>query len=229
VTTGDTLRVLAYGLIAAASPLALAATLVVLRSARARLNGFLFAATFLVGEAIVVVLVVTLGSIAAPGTGGSATVAAGFELALGLLLLAAGIRAWRSDPAQRKADKRGEGRTKAMLARLGQMTPATTCGAGTLLGIGGPKRLTVSIVAASTIAATDSPTRLKFGEAVLYIAVGGLLVWGPVAVYMVAGSRSRAWLSQVEDWLMARQRTIAIILLFVFGVLLSSDGLSKLI
>src|SRR5215831_10175015 len=91
----DLLSVFAYGLIAAASPLALAATLAVLNTRRPRLNGIVFALAFLLGQTLVVGVVITIGSIAAPGRGGSSTAASSLELVLGALLLLAGLRALR--------------------------------------------------------------------------------------------------------------------------------------
>jgi hypothetical protein len=223
------LRVLAYGLIAAASPLALAATIAVLKTHQARLNGFIFATTFLLGESIVLVVVITLGSAAAPGKGGSSTVAASFELLLGALLLLAARRTSRRPAGESSpTDGRTGGRTQAVFERLAKITPKTALGAGLLLGIGGPKRLTIGIVAATTIAAADLTTGEEVAQAALYVAVAGILVWGPVAVFIVMGDRSRAWLSEAEKWLMARQRTVAIALLLAFGALLMSDALLRL-
>ena len=154
---GETIaRATLYGLIAAASPMAFAATVVVLRSRRARLNGLFFAAAFLLAGLGVVLAVVAIGSAAAPRPGGSGTAAAVLELAFGVLLVAAGQRVRRGSAA---ASTDGPGRTQALLDRLAQITPKTALPAGALLGIGGPKRLTIGIVAATTIAAADLTKR----------------------------------------------------------------------
>ena len=228
--TENLLRVVAYGLIAAASPVALAATLVVLKTRQPRLNGFLFASAFLLGEAIVVVLVITIGSIAVPGEGGSSTAAATFELVLGLLLLVAGVRARRRPATELAPAEEGtRGRTQAVLDRLAGITAKTALGAGVLLGIGGPKRLTVSLVTGTTIAAGGLTARQQTAEVVLYVLLGGLLVWVPVALFIVAGTRSRALLTDAERWLTTHERTIATVLLFLFGALLVVDALVNLV
>src|SRR4029450_9923067 len=74
-------RTVLYGLIAAASPLAFAATVVVLRSHRARLNGAIYASAFVLAGLGVVLVVLVLGSASAPGPGGSGPTAAALELA----------------------------------------------------------------------------------------------------------------------------------------------------
>jgi hypothetical protein len=230
VTTDDLLTVVAYGLIAAASPLALAATLAVLGTRAPRLNGVVFAIAFLLGGALVVGFVIAIGSIAAPGRGGSSTAASSLELVLGLLLLAAGLRA-RRRPATELApsEARTRSRASALLERLGRINAKTALGAGVLLGIGGPKRLTVSIVTATAIAAAGLTARGEAAQTAVYVLLGGVLVWIPVALFVVAGRRSRAWFSASEEWLTTHERAIVTVLLFLFGVLLIVDALSKLV
>jgi hypothetical protein len=150
-----------YGLIAAASPLAFAATVVVLRSNRARLNGTIFGGAFVLGGLALVLVALTAGSAAAPGPGGSQSAAAALELAFGALLLAAG---WRVRSAPVRSDRERGGRTRAMLERLSRLTPAGAFSAGTLLGIGGPKRLTIGVIAGTTISAADLTTPPKSGH-----------------------------------------------------------------
>ena len=219
-------RVALYGLIAAASPLAFAATVVVLRSRRARLNGVIFAAAFVLAGLVVVLAVLAVGSAAAPGPGGSKTVAAALELALGVLLVAAGLRIRRGG-APAKAE--GPGRTQAVLDRLAGISPKTAVPAGALLGIGGPKRLTIGIVAATTISAGALSTRDSVFSAVLYVLIASVLVWAPVTFYVLAGQRTRAWLTEAEDWLLENQRLFGVVSLLVFGALLVADALTRLL
>jgi hypothetical protein len=89
--------------------------------------------------------------------------------------------------------------------------------------------LTIGVVAASTIAAADLTTQQNLGAAALYVSVASVLVWGPVAVYLVAGRRSRAWLAQAEAWLTARSRLLAVVSLLAFGALLVVDALVELL
>ena len=219
-------RVLLYGLIAAASPLTFAATVVVLRSHRARLNGAIFAAAFVLAGLGVVLAVLAIGSAAASGPGGSGTTAEVLEFVLGVLLLAAGARIRRSSPPP---TSEGRGRTQAVLDRLARITPRAAFPAGALLGIGGPKRLTVGIVAATTISGADLSTGRSVVLAVVYVLIAALLVWAPVALYLVAGRRARAWLGEAETWLLENQRLFAAVSLLVFGAILALDGLVRLL
>jgi hypothetical protein len=172
-----------------------------------------------------VLAIVAIGSVTAPGSGGSSTAAAALELALGVLLLAAGLRIRRGSAS---LDAAGPGRTQAVLDRLALITPKTAFPAGALLGIGGPKRLTIAIVAATTISGADVSNRQSVVAAVLYVAVAGVLVWAPVAFFVVAGDRTRVWLTAAEAWLLDNQRLFAAVSLFVFGAVLVVDGIARL-
>ncbi len=219
------LQVLFYALVAAASPLALTSTLVVLRSRRGRLNGFIFAAAFLLGGGVVWLILLSLGAVTSLNEGDRHG-AAIFELALGLLLLAAAWQVRRGFASQRGP---GAGRTRALLTRLEQLTPTAALPVGALLGIGGPKRLTIAIVAATTVSVAELSTGEEIGLAALYVLVAGLLVWVPVAIYLVAGQRAAGWLGQAQEWLRSNQRAIATYSLLVLGSVLVAEALVELL
>ncbi len=219
------LQVLFYALVAAASPLALTSTLVVLRSRRGRLNGFIFAAAFLFGGGFVWLILLSLGAVTSLNEGDRHATAI-FELALGLLLLAAAWRVRRGFAPKRGA---GAGRTRALLARLEQLTPAAAFPVGALLGIGGPKRLTIAIVAATTVSVAGLSTGEEIGLAVLYVLVAGVLVWVPVAMYLVAGQRAAGWLGDAQEGLRSNQRAITIYSLVVLGSVLVAEALVELL
>jgi 4-amino-4-deoxy-L-arabinose transferase-like glycosyltransferase len=142
-------RVFLYALLAGLSPLALLATLAALGSGRGRVNGTVFALAFLLAQAIVLVIAFFLGSAAAPDDGDAQGRAfASLELALGLLLLVFALRGL----AGRASSEPERSRTKAVLTRLRGLRPATAFSIGALLGIGGIKRLTVTLVTGATIA-----------------------------------------------------------------------------
>jgi hypothetical protein len=208
-------------LLAAASPLALTLTIAVLKTRLARLNGVIFAVGFLLGETIGWILALALGAAANVGDGDD-VVAGVLELALGALLLAA---AWRVHRGAVPQPRGGTGRTRALLARFEHLTPVTAAVMGTLFGLGIPKRLTITLVAAATLTAADLSRPEEVSLVVLYIAVAGVLVWAPVAVYVVAGHHASAMLDAGQRWLTANQQPVATATLLVFGGILATDGL----
>ena len=123
----------------------------------------------------------------------------------------------------------GHSRTKALLDRLRGLQPGTAFTAGTLLGIGGVKRLTITLVAGATVGVAGLGPAEDLAAAIVYIAVGGLLVWLPVSVYVIAGARAEDWIAAAEVWLTGHQRRLMFFSTVVFGLLLTSDAVVRLL
>lgn len=217
------LRILLLGLIAAASPLAFASTFAVIQSGRGKLNSIVFAGAFLLGEALVVVVVLVIGTISV-SRGNRNSVAALFELALGLLLLGA---AWRIRHRVLPQKHEASGRTQALLARLHRLSPAYAFAAGGMLGIGGPKRLTIGIVVASTVAAAGLRTDGEIAIVWVYLLVAALLVWLPVAATLIAEHQSELWMERAHTWFTAHERVATTVTLLVFGAFFAAEGLVR--
>ena len=77
-----------------------------------------------------------------------------------------------------------------MLARLHGLRPGTAFSVGVLLGVGGVKRLTITLVAGATVGIADLLVVEDVLLGVVYVLVAGVLVWLPVGVYLVAGERA---------------------------------------
>ena len=222
-----TLRIVLYGLVAGASPLALLSTLAVLGSRRGRANGSVFGAGFLLGQSAALLIAHFVGSaITAGREGGYATVAGTVEVALGVLLLAF---AWRARGPSKAPERAGESRTAALLARLGRLRPVTAFSVGALLGVGGVKRLTITVLAGTTIAAAGLLPVEEAGLSLLFVLMASLLVWLPIAVYLIVGRRADDWMASAETWLAANERRVTFLLTFVFGLLMVGDGLIRLL
>jgi hypothetical protein len=221
-----TLRIVLYALLAGLSPLALLSTLAVLGSGRGRANGIVFAIAFLVTQSIVLLLVVLLGSAATPGDRSHDTVASALELTLGLGLLGLG---WRGRRAAPKPETARRSRIEGLLGRLDRMNPTATFSVGALLGIGGIKRLTITLFAGTTIALAALLPVEEFGLGSLYVGIAGLLVWAPVAVYLVAGDRADGLAKRARSWLATNEQAATSVSMIVFGALLAGDAVARLV
>jgi hypothetical protein len=223
----ETARILLYALVAGLSPLALLSILAVLGSGRGRANGSAFALAFLLTQSVVLLIAILVGSAATPNREQHhETLAAALELALGVALLALAWRARRPRVSQQPS---GESRTKALLARLRGLRPATAFSVGALLGVGGVKRLTITLFAGATIAVAALTRAEEVALGVLYVLIASVLVWLPVAVYLVAGKRADELTESTEAWLMENQQRATLLSTLVFGLLLSGDALVRLL
>jgi Sap, sulfolipid-1-addressing protein len=220
------LQVLLYALVAAASPVALGTTLLVLRSDHGRLGGLAFATGFVAGQLGVIALAYALGAAALPvGDHPHETARGLFELALGVALVLAGAYVSRQPPRPPNPYSR----SKAVLARLQRMGLVSILFAGLALGFGGPKRLSISVLAAGTISAADLGDDATIALALAYVVIATVLVWLPVVLAIIFGARAERWMTSVESWLSANRRAITVYPVTILGVLITLDALVALL
>jgi 2-methylaconitate cis-trans-isomerase PrpF len=224
---GDiTLRTLGYAILAAASPVTVLATLVVLTSGRGRLNGVAFLASFLLGQSVVCVVGLFVSATAVEKLEGHADTGVSiFKLVLGVVLLVAAGMGHRRTGTREPA---ASARTEALLARLERIRPATAFSAGLALGIGF-KRLIITLVAMTTIAAADLSSADEASLVVLYVAVASLSVWPAVALYLVVGEHARTTIDAAKRWLTANSTRVTYYITLVIGAYFCADGLAGLV
>jgi cytochrome c biogenesis protein CcdA len=218
-------RILLFALVAGASPLAIVSTLAALSSRQGRTNGLALALGFLLGQSAALLAAFFIGSAAQAGLDADDRAAAVLELVIGLALIAV---AWPQRRRSRAEPDEGGSRTKALLARLKGIRPGTAFTLGGLLGVG-VKRLSITLVAGATLGVADLVPAEELVLGLLYVAVAGVLVWLPVAGYLVAGARADDWMTSAEDWLTANERRLTFYSTLVFGVLLTGDALVRLL
>lgn len=219
----ETTQIVLYALVAGFSPLALLATLAVLGSGRGRLNGTCFAVGFLLTQSTVLLIAVLLGAAATPDRDrGHETLSAALGLAAGVALIALAARSRSSGEPEEAI---GRSRVEALLTRLHGLHPATAFSVGALLGVGGVKRLTITLLAGASIALTGLNPAEKLALGIVYVVIASLLVTVPVAVYLVAGSRANPWTANAEAWLIRNDQRFTIVSTLVFGVILIGHSL----
>ena len=190
-------HVLFYAFAAAASPLVLTATFVVIRSERPRTNGIAFLSGFLLGTTIACGLGLVLGQAAVDRLDSHETVEGVLTLLLGVALLAVGLQARHAPP--RPAPKGS--RASAILAGLGNVRPAAAFSMAGLLGFGGPKRLVLTFLAMASVSEASLGDAEDLTLVVVYIVVATVLVSVPVGIVIIAGERAAEILARGESWL----------------------------
>ena len=142
-----TIQLLLYALLAGFSALAFAATIAVMQAGRLKTLGF--GTGFVIGQLFTCSLFVIVGVVV---TGASkrphSALLATLELLVALILIAVALRLRRAPVVETEGSSE---RTQAVIERLGRMRFLTTSIAGLLLGIGGPKRLLLTALAATAI------------------------------------------------------------------------------
>ncbi len=221
----NVLQVLLYGLLAAASPGTVVATLAVLGTKRARVNGSVFAVGFVLGQALALFFVIAIGSVTTPG-GGDSTASGALEIVVGLLLLVTAERARHHSDTPRA--ETGKSRTQLALDRLERVTPRTAFSVGVTLGIG-LKRLVITVFAASTIALANLARAQELALGAFYVLLASVLVWAPITVYLVAGSRADELVAKSKELLAVKQHQVTFYTSLLFGVFFLVGGLIQIV
>jgi len=223
MSSSPALQLVPYALVATMSPLGFAATLAVMGSGR--LKALAFASAFIGGQLIACSVLVLIGAAAVPGhESRHPTLQACLEIGfgLGLLWLAVAVRRHRG-PVDRS-----NARSRAALERLGNLQVTTALAAGALLGVGGPKRLVLSALAATSIAAWGATDAQEWALVAWYTALATLLVWAPVIGFEVFGQHAVATLGAGQRWMSEHQRQVVFYPLVILALLLVGDGLVSL-
>src|SRR3954447_2136526 len=216
-------RVFLYALVAATSPLALTSTLFVLRTGRPRINGVLYAGAFLVTQTFVLLLALALGAASVTHGDHHPGLEYGLNFFLGGLLVVAAFYL-RAHP-RAHATKAGPNKATAVLGRIKHLSPGQALGVGAALGIGGPKRITVTLLVAAAIAASGLGFVSSATIAIEYIVIGTVLVWLPVALYVIAGKRAEDWIAAAQTWASVHEKALTFYPALIVGLVLIVDGL----
>jgi hypothetical protein len=101
--------------------------------------------------------------------------------------------------------------------------------AGFLLGIGGPKRLLLTALAATAITTAGVNDAEEAVLVVWYCALATVLVWGPVIVYVLLGDRAVGIMTRAQQRLAQRQPGVKFYALLVLAGMLILDAVSLLL
>jgi len=219
------IQVLLYGLLAGFSPLAFAATLAVMSAGRLKAVGF--GTGFVVAQALSCSLFVVIG-VAATGSSRKhhPGLQATLEIVLALALIALAGRVRRRPPTAKESSN---ARTQGLLQRLTRLRFLTTTVSGFLLGIGGPKRLVLTSLAATTIVTAGVGDAGEAFLVAVYVGVAAALVWAPVILFLLVGKRVIALMESAEDGLARGQPQVTVYSLLVLAALLVIDALGLLV
>jgi hypothetical protein len=217
-------HVLFYAVIAAASPLVLTATFVVIRSDSPRTNGIAFLSGFLLGTALACLVGLVVGETVVNRLDSHEAVENGLTFLLGVALLLVGLQQRKAPP---RAAAEGGSRGSAILAGLSRVRPAAAFSMAGLLGFGGPKRLVLTLLAMAAVSGASLGHAEDLTLVVLYIAVATVLVSMPVGIVIVAVERAAVILERGQSWLTTHAAQLRVWLALGLGAALIADALVR--
>ncbi|MCJ7673514.1 MAG: GAP family protein [Acidimicrobiia bacterium] len=217
-------EILPYALGIAISPIPIIGVILILFSARARVNGPAFLLGWILGLALVCLIVTAFANALDVGTDSSASDGAStFKVALGIFLILGAIRKWRSRPAPG-----AEVELPTWMATIDSFTPVKAIGLGALFSGVNPKCLIFGAAAASTVAQANLSTTDTVITLAVFIALSSLTIIIPIAYALIGGESARTTLEGWKAWLSVNNAAVMAVLFLVFGVVLLSQGLGPI-
>jgi threonine/homoserine/homoserine lactone efflux protein len=217
-------QILSFAVGVAISPVPIIAVVLMLATARGRVNGPAFLLGWLAGLAVAgTVILLVAGGADASGGGEPPSWVGWLKLALGLGMLALAAKQWRGRPAEGKTAE-----LPAWMKSIDSFKPGRALALAFALAAINPKNLLLTVGAAVAIAQAGLDT----GEQAIALGVFALIatlgVGTPVALYFVLGGRSARMLENLRDWMGAHNPAIMTVLFLVLGAKLVGDGITGL-
>ena len=222
---GDTIgQILPSAVGVAISPFPIVAVVLMLVTARGRVNGLAFILGWVVGLALVGAVLFSVASgVESSEQGEPAPWASVVVLVLGVLLLLIALKQWRGRPQEGN-----EVKTPKWMEALDQFSPIKAAGAGVVLSAVNPKNLLLAGAGAAAIVRMHVSVGQQVVAYVIFVLLATIGVVAPVLIYFAMGDRSRALLDRLKNWLAWHNAVIMTVLFLIIGVKLIGVGISGL-
>jgi hypothetical protein len=217
-------EVLTFAVGVAISPVPIIAVILMLFSARAKVNGPMFLLGWGAALAVVSFGVYLLSDASDPSTssGASDTISWG-TLLLGALMLALAVRNWQKRPAPGEVPDMPK-----WMDGIDDLAPGKALAFGLLLAGVNPKNLILTVGASTGLAQLGLETTDAVVSLIVFVALGSLSIAVPVVYYLVGGGRARATLDEMKAWLTTHNDAVMAVLFLVFGVKLIAEAIPTL-
>jgi threonine/homoserine/homoserine lactone efflux protein len=207
----------------ALSPIPIVAIVLVLDSARARVNGPAFALGWVLGLAVVSTLVVVVAGDASDPDSTSATGVNWVLLAIGLLFIWLAAKQWRKRPEHGETPE-----MPAWMATIDTIAPVRAAALGVALSALNPKNLALTVAAAASIAEAGLDDTDTVIAVAVFVVLGSVTVAGAVVAYLVAPRQVAGPLARVRQFMTDNNATIMMVILLLLGLKVLGDALAGL-
>lgn len=214
---------LSFAVGVAVSPVPIAAVIVMLFTPRAKTNAPVFLIGWIVGLLVVGFVVLLMPGLEA-SNGEPSTTTGVVKGLLGVLLLVAGLGAWRKRPGPQEVAE-----APKWMDAIDGFGIGKSFGMGFLLSAVNPKNLLLVVAAAATIAAAGLSGGEQATALLVFTLIAASTVAVPVIGYLIVGERADETFAKAKDWLIQNNSTVMAVLLLVFGVSLIGDAVSILV
>lgn len=217
--TDTLLEALPLALAIAASPFTVVPAILLLLAPRAAATSSAFLAGWLIGLSTTVTAFAVLAGVI-ERNGDVPTWASVARVALGLALIALGVRPWLGARTAKPPP--------AWMASLETATPRRAFTLALVLALANPKVLLLAAGAGLTVGAAELPVAQAAAAIAVVVLVASASVAAPILLYAVLGERMRGPLIRTRDWLVAHNTAVMTAVLTLIGAALVIEGVRAL-
>jgi hypothetical protein len=208
----------------ALSPMPVSLVILVLFSARARINGPLFVAGWSLAIALVLTVLYLIADAGQVSSRRDASDAAYWVvLSVGLLLLGLAWLEWRWHPLE------GDGLAMPKwMGAVDSLNPAAAFAVGAACAAISPKNLLLLVGAAAQMGQVRMSSSEALIAALVFVLLSSLSILVPVAYYLFGGAAAEKTLEGWREWLARNSAVVAALVLVILGVMMLGRGISGL-
>jgi threonine/homoserine/homoserine lactone efflux protein len=220
---GDVIgEILPFAVGVAASPIPIAAVIVMLFTPKAKTNAPSFMAGWILGILVVGTVVILIPGLEA-SDGEPSTLSGIIKGILGVLLLVVALRLWKTRP---RAGEDAE--APKWMDSIDMFGAGKSFGMGFLLSGVNPKNLLLVAAAAVSISAAGLTASENVAALLVFTLIAASTVVIPVVGYLIAGERADATFASAKEWLIQNNSVVMAVLLVIFGASLIGDAIQIL-
>ncbi len=209
----------------AISPVPIIACILMLFSAKARVNGPAFLVGWAAGITLVTLLVFRLSDVAgATDEASGPSIGDIVILLLGLGAIALGVKQWNGRPKPGE-----EAALPTWMQAIDGFTPLKALGFGVLLSAFNPKNLGLAVAAGLVIDRATAAGGSAVAMGILFVAIASVSIAVPVIYMLVGGEAAKRTLDGWKTWLRANNAAVMAVLFIVIGAKLVGSGLDGLL
>lgn len=217
-------EVLPYAVGVAISPVPVIAVILMLFSARAKVNGPMFLAGWVAASGAVSAIAYVLADAGDAATDTTAADAISWgQIAAGAFLLLVAARQWRRRPTAGT-----DAEMPTWMAGIDSFSPFKSFTLALLLAGVNPKNLLLSAGAGAALAQLGPATSDAVVSWIVYVVLASVTIAGPVVYYLFGGDHAKRTLDDMKAWLAAHNAAVMATLFVVFGAKLIAEGLPVL-
>jgi threonine/homoserine/homoserine lactone efflux protein len=215
-------NILPLAVAVAVFPVPIIVSVLILGSDQGRTKALVYALAWSIGLVSVGALVLLLaGEADASEAGEPANWVNVLLFGVGLLLLAAAVKQWRSRAAAGE-----EPPTPGWMRAIHDFTIMKAGGVGFALTALNPKNVLLTVAAAAEIAEVGPAAGQQIAVLLVFALVGSLGVLAPLVLSLVLGPRSRKALDDLGGWMARYNAVIVTVLFLVIGAKLIGDSVN---